>query len=250
MRMVGSASSSNAYYAAGAKSNDAADATGTSFLVSDPAEATVSRGTDGNSSDCASRRRPKLTLVVKLTDVLKPINIAELPEDQYQMHMEAKKRFAETYSSMLERQYTEEPSAPTTPLTQPYASIVVGGKVVATVDNQGLVISDNSKLSKSLRERLQALANGASGPKLAQACAEEIAKSYGGWVEKAGTAISQREFSALVSRQQAPPAVDYEAMKQDPRYQEIQDMLAGIESLTQQRQAYLAGPQAGVDVVV
>ncbi len=144
----------------------------------------------------------------------------------------------------LESQYTDRPWdatvekslkwMPVSPASQPYATVIVGGKVVATIDNQGGVADDK------LGERLRGLSEKAtreSGPELAQDLAEQIAALLGGRVVKSDTAMTQRAFDALPPIEEPKGIVDYEALKQDPWY-------IALQSLKEKRAAYLNQQQS------
>jgi hypothetical protein len=73
-----------------------------------------------------------------------------------------------------------------------YAQVKVGGKVVATVFNGGSSTMTGAAAAKvgDLRDP-----EGLSGPNLAQWRADAYARALGGIVEKAGTAISQSQWT-------------------------------------------------------
>jgi hypothetical protein len=192
----------------------------------------------------------KLVTVTRLDAILKPINVAELPEDQYQSFIEADERRIEANRRFLESQYTqhEEPASLSNyPAIKPYATVIVGGQVVARIDNQGMVETDNA-LGAKLRDILPGSVNGTNGPDLAQARADQIAAMLGGRVAKASTAMTQRQFNALPPIQQPRATIDYEAMKKDPMYQQIQTMVEHLQKTRQMRAEYLAGQQSGANV--
>lgn len=122
------------------------------------------------------------------------------------------------------RQFPEMPDLSNYPAIKPYATVMVGGQVVAKLDNQGGVQTDND-LDPRLRAILASDVNGKGGPDLAQARAEQIAQYFGGRVETADTAITQRQFDALPPLPSSKPTVDYDAMKADPRYTQLQGMM-------------------------
>ena len=112
-----------------------------------------------------------------------------------------------------------------------YATVVVGGRVVATLDNQGLMTSDNA-LAGRLRD-LPDQVYGRGGPDLAQARAEHLAALLGGRVVKAKTAITQAQFNANpIDQDRLRPKIDAEAMRLDP----LNDR---IRALKAERAAYL-----------
>ena len=192
---------------------------------------------------------------------LKPVNIAELPEDAYQTYMDGEERRLEANARYLENQYTDTSWTESVeaslkafppednPATQTYATVVVDGEVVATIDNQGVVSSDE-ELGAKLRDILSDEVNGTNGPDLAQARAEQIADLLGGEIVKADTAITQTEFEALPSAEELQQSVDYEAMKKDPMFEQLQNMIARMENLKEQREEYVTGAGAGTDVLI
>lgn len=67
---------------------------------------------------------------------LKPIPIAEAPDELFQ-------QLVQTQQSMLEHKYMTMPDTENHPAYQPYATVVKDGKVVATIDNNGGTITSN-----------------------------------------------------------------------------------------------------------
>jgi hypothetical protein len=130
------------------------------------------------------------------------------------------------------RTMPEEPGLSSDIRTDAYATVVVGGKVVATIDNQGVVGTDDDVLGAKLRDALLGSVNGTNGPDLAQARAEQLAGLLGGKIVKSDSAITQSAFNSLLTSQAAMPSVDYEAMRNDPLY-------AQLETLKQKRADYL-----------
>lgn len=136
--------------------------------------------------------------------------------------------------TLLEADYTRFPEAPDLSDyagIKPYATVVVGGEVMATVDNQGVVSTDDA-LGRKLPSLLKDV-DGANGPDLAQTRANQIAEFLGGRVVKSDTALTQAEFFALPKIEDQKPWIDYDAMHTDPEYSLIQDMI-------QKRAEYLA----------
>jgi hypothetical protein len=240
--------------AAGAYTEKAA----TSDTKSDRSGASQPNG-DGSTSSATINLQKKLFAmggpVMSASETLKQINVSELPEDQYQIVMEQDQQALEASKRQLEDKYTDWSSTATVAgslkafpstnsvATQTYATVVVGGKVVAAVDNQGVVGSDD-ELGAKLRDTLLGDVNGTNGPNLAQARAEQIAKLLGGKVVKSDTAITQGTFSSLPSSD-SRPRVDYDAMKSDALYQQIQDMSDRLTQTQNSRAAYLASQQTG-----
>ena len=175
------------------------------------------------------------------TSNLKKINVSELPEDQYQSFMEREQQRIAANRQFLENQYTRytAPDYSNDPRMKSYATITVGGQVVAKIDNQGVIETDDA-LGAKLRDMLLGDVNGTNGPDLAQARAQQIATLVGGTIVKSNTAMTQNHFNALPPIEQPKAVVDYEAMKQDPLYAQLQNMSANFESTKQKRTEYLA----------
>jgi hypothetical protein len=169
--------------------------------------------------------RIDLASVKPITASLKAVPLAEAPEDLFQMVMAAKQ-------DMLEQRYSTPPDTSKNPAYAPYATVTVNGKVVAKIDNHGFVETSNAMggLCGDAIAAADARSGGASGPQLAQARAEEIAKALGGKVDKASTAMSQRAFEATP---QPTATVNEAAMRADPEY-------AQIAQLRQAHAAFLA----------
>ena len=167
---------------------------------------------------------------------LKAAHLSRAPEDLYRRMVEAQK-------TILESDYAQKPDTSKNPAYQNYAKVMVGGKVVAEIDNHGYTTTSNS-IGAKLQDQLPNEAGGViQGPKLAQARAEFIAEMLGGEVVKSSTALTQNQFRAI------PPIemkVDVAAMQEDPRYEELQ-------KLQQARTAFLAqqiAQENGEDVEV
>lgn len=116
--------------------------------------------------------------------------------------------------------------------TKTYAEVVVGDKVVATVDNQGVVRADNS-MQGLLQGKLKNEVNGTNGPDLAQARADQIAQMLGGQVKKTDTAITQERFASLAPPPKRELILDRAGMESDPLYGQIQELI-------QKRAEYMA----------
>lgn len=173
------------------------------------------------------------------------INIAELPEDKYQSFMEGDKTVIEAHEKLLESRYTSRPELPENdPRTKTYATIVIAGKVVLTIDNQGCIGGHDGAMAR-LEGLLPDQVNGTSGPALAKARAEAAAAILGGRIVMSSTAISQPQFNALPSLDTLQPLIDYDAMKNDPDYQELEKMRENYRQTELDRAAYLAKQQTG-----
>ncbi len=173
---------------------------------------------------------------------LKAIHVSELPEERYQEFMQAQKQLIEANQRYLDNQYSSRNNPPAEPLpqSQPYATIKLGGKVVASVDNQG-VVTTASGLSQDLLNRLPNEFNGGNGPDLAQARAEILVGYLGGKVEKADTAITQPEFNLLQDNAEMAVSIDYAAMQNDPMFEHLQNLITSLKNYESQRQDFLAG---------
>ncbi|MEA4856650.1 MAG: hypothetical protein AAGU21_03120 [Solidesulfovibrio sp.] len=178
--------------------------------------------------------RIDLASVRSVSATCKAVPLAEAPEDLFQRMMAAKKE-------MLENDYSQLPEISRNPTYSKYASIVVNGKVVAEIDNHGFVTTSNS-MAGPCSDAIKAAdmrAGVSSGPMLAQARAEHIAEAVNGSIVMAQTAMSQSAFDAVPQPQ---VTIDYEAMRRDPRYAEI-------EQLQKAHAAFLAQQLAHNDAV-
>lgn len=188
--------------------------------------------------------------VVRFADLiaagkLKPINIAELPEDKYQSFMEGDKLAIDAHEKSLESRYTSRPELPENdPRTKTYATIVIAGKVVVTIDNQGCIGGHDGAMAR-LDGLLPDEVNGTNGPALAKARAEAAAAILGGRLIMSSTAISQPQFNALPSLDTLQPLIDYDAMKNDPDYQQLEQMREHYRQTELDRAAYLAKQETG-----
>lgn len=183
----------------------------------------------------------KIVTATNLATKLKPMDIAELPEADYQTAMDVRLKGITLSEKSLQSQYTDysAPDFSNEPRVQTYATVTVGGRVVATIDNQGVVESSDADYLR-FKAALSESVNTTNGPDLAQRRAEEIAAVMGGTVQKSTTAITQSQFEALPEAATTKTTVDYDAMRRDPAYQMIQDMYAQYENTVQRRAQYLA----------
>lgn len=194
---------------------------------------------------------------LRAVDTLKQIDILDLTEAQYNTFLEQNQDRIEANTFYLKSQYTDWSSTATveaslaaypsvsTPATLPYATVVVSGSVVATIDNQGVVESDND-LGERLQSSLLDEINEMNGPDLAQERADKIAKILGGSVVRSDTAITQSAFDALPFIDDQRPKANYEAMKRDPLYQQLQSMYDRMEQTGYVRGMSLASYQDSV----
>lgn len=185
--------------------------------------------------------------VTNLAVDLKPINISELPEDEYQSFVEREAARIEANRQYLEMQYTHFPEPPDLsnyPGNKPYATVSIGGRVVATIFNDGGVQTNDNALGLKLRDVLKGSVNGTNGPHLAQDRADQIAAMLGGKISKSRTALTQIQYAALPPIVTQPPTVDYQAMMGDPLYAQLQKQADKLETWKQQREIFLSQQQA------
>lgn len=159
-----------------------------------------------------------------------------LSSEDYAEYQETQRGFLEMQTRVLEHDYTHRPDDPNDPRIKPYANITIGGKVVVTIDNQGCVGTMNDGLAKRLA-KLSEETNGLEGPALAKYLSEKIGEMLGGKVVVAGTAITQSVYERLVEA--AQPTIDFEGMKNDPRYAEIQKQYDELARNDVERSKYL-----------
>jgi hypothetical protein len=114
-----------------------------------------------------------------------------------------------------------------------YATVKVGGKIVATLYNAGSVAMTNEAAAKV--GELQDPSGLKGGPDLAQWRAERIAKAVGGTVEKASTAITQ---SAWTPREST--SSNYSRAQLDAAFEA---MIAEQSKATVQRSASYQAPR-------
>lgn len=202
---------------------------------------------DSRSSVATFKFMGQLITVTSLAVDLKPINVSELPEDQYQSFIEGQAALMAANRKYLEMQYThfsEPPDLSNYPGNKPYATVSVGGRVVATIFNDGGVRTEDNALGSRLRDALKNGVNGTNGPDLAQDRADQIAGMLGGKVSKSRTALTQLQYAALPEIVVQPPKVDFAAMRGDPLYAQLQKQADNLEILKQQREAFLSQQQA------
>lgn len=165
---------------------------------------------------------------------------SKLPENEYQAHLQAEAQLIEQMKAALEGAHSQAvgPDPSRYPALQTYASVVVNGQIVATIDNQG-VYKTSPDVASKLSHLLPNDFAGGNGPDLAQARADIMARALGGKVVKADTALSQGQFLSLPEYRQEW-AVDHAAMLNDPAYQEIQQAQTRLDNLQRERAEYLA----------
>ena len=141
---------------------------------------------------------------------LKRFQMHEAPEDMY-------RRFVESQEAFLKLRHSQSADTSGNPAYAKFATVQVDGKTVAEIDNNGFATMSNALASK-IGSALPGMIGGKTGPMLAQARAELIARSLGGEVVKSSTAMSQRQYDA-VERPRA--TLDEQAMQQDPAYLQL-----------------------------
>ncbi|MFP5075706.1 hypothetical protein ACLE20_00195 [Rhizobium sp. YIM 134829] len=170
----------------------------------------------------------------------KPVKFWEMAEEDYQTALS----FLEPDIESLKRRYLVPPSEAEfarsleenrkSPALMTYATITIAGQIVATIDNQGVVTTDDDVVSARLRGLLPDSINGTNGPDLAQARADAIAKLTGGRLNKSATAISQRAFESLPPLTPPQSTIDWAGLRE-----EQERLQAQAQDLKQKRAEYL-----------
>nr|WP_321445619.1 hypothetical protein [uncultured Cohaesibacter sp.] len=167
----------------------------------------------------------------------------------YQAWLDTQQRWLELEQLSLEANHTfiERTQAQSEhPDYQPFAQVIVQGRVVAEISNNGITFSDTS-FPKALQDILAQETGEKQGPSYAQARAEQIASFLGGQVVKAETALSQEEFDRLERPTLFRKRIDYEGMKNDPMFLEHQKSIDKYNDLLEKRAAYVAQQTVRVD---
>ncbi len=138
---------------------------------------------------------------------IKNTSVVQADEQTYKTIITAQER-------MLEQRYTQSSDA----ASQLYARVVVNGKVVAKIDNNGFTETSNA-LGAKMQNLFANEDATLKGPELAQDRAAKIAALLDGTVEKSPTAMSQAAFSAASN---SSATIDYKAMESDPAYEQLQ----------------------------
>lgn len=172
--------------------------------------------TPGRMVDAESAGKTELPAVLK--EIVQPW---QRSETDYQRHL----KFMEF---RLESSHRSEPRKVTKaemgPRVQDFAQVEVSGKVVATIDNQGVVMTEDGSLGSSLLKLFANDKSAKNGPNMAKIRAEQIAKMVGGEVVKAKSALTQNQFDALPPFRFPERTIDYAAMERDPLFNEIQQL--------------------------
>ncbi len=80
--------------------------------------------------------------------------------------------------------------------TSEYCQVIANGRVVASIDNQGIVTCSSSVYS-AIADKLPDIDDDNTGPNMAETRARIIADFYGGKVNRSSGAISQDLFDEL-----------------------------------------------------
>lgn len=147
---------------------------------------------------------------------VKPLDMSKLKP--VQLTGEALQSHLARMEKLLEARYQQLPDLSGHPAYQDYATVEVNGQVVATIDNHGFTTTSNS-VGARIGRLLPGDVNGQTGPVLAQARADIIAKALGGKVVKSSTALTQAEFRRLP---EPKVTIDTEAMQADPLFAALQ----------------------------
>jgi hypothetical protein len=142
---------------------------------------------------------------------------------------------------LLEARYQQLPDLSGHPAYQDYATVEVNGQVVATIDNHGFTTTSNS-VGARIGRLLPGDVNGQTGPVLAQARADIIAKALGGKVVKSASALTQAQFNGLP---QPTATVDVEAMRADPLFAALQKSKQAASAFAAQQIAQVGSRDAG-----
>lgn len=148
--------------------------------------------------------------------LLQPAPAEQAADDRYRQVLDALGRAQDLRSA-------PPPDTSGNPAYQPYATVRVGGTVVAEIDNHGFATMSNAIAAK-LGAGLPGHVNGRNGPELAQARAEFIAEQLGGRVEKPASALTQGQFDAIprpgdAAGHQAANGRSYEALQKSAQAQ-------------------------------
>ncbi len=126
--------------------------------------------------------------------------------------------FIKAQEALLESHHSSRPDTSKNPTYAAYATVQVGGQVVAEIDNHGWVATSNS--AGAMLGKLPNAAQGViSGPTLAKARAEYLADLLGGEVVMSSTAMTQTAFANVP---QPKVELNTQAMLADPLYQNLQ----------------------------
>jgi hypothetical protein len=184
-------------------------------------------------------------LVWDLKDI-KTVDVWALPEDKFQFFVNLYNDLISANESILKSEHSEQilPDLSSDPRLKTFATVSSGGKVIAIIDNQGVLQTEGGALGTRIQEFLSSLSGQEkslrSGPSIAQFRANAIADFFGGRIDKASTAMTQREFDALPPMKKPETIIDYDAMEKDPLSETIRRLRDALETLKQKRIDYLS----------
>ena len=164
----------------------------------------------------------------------RPVDMADAkPVRAWEQSDELFSSLVRAQEAILESRHTVRPDTSRDPAYAPYATVQIGGRVVAEIDNHGWVTTSNATAAGI--EDMPDSADGAlSGPALARARAEFLADRLGGSVVTAPTAMTQAAFARLP---QPGVKLDTAAMLADPLYHNLQLLKEARMQFLQQLQS-------------
>ena len=179
--------------------------------------------------------------------------IWEQSGEVYQDWLNVQERWIEADRFKLETRFTSfqrTQRQSSHPDYQPYAQVVMQGKVIAEISNNGMVKS-NTSFPQDLQDILsQPMMGEEQGPDYAQARARQIATYFGGRVVKADTAMTQDQFNELERPDIIEKTIDYKNMKKDPLFFELLESIDNYNSLLEKRENYLNHQALNTDINV
>jgi hypothetical protein len=167
------------------------------------------------------------------------IDLETVPEDQYQAYVEQERQSLDGLLALLQDIYTERTAMPANDLlTRPYATVEAGGKLLASIDNQGVITTD-AALEGGLARQIQQLGQSASGPSLAAQVADLLARQLGGKVNRSASALSQASYQQLVDQRNAATTATVRTadMQKDEMYKQIQSRQEYLNQIAARRAA-------------
>jgi len=141
--------------------------------------------------------------------------------------------FVRAQEAILESRHTVRPDTSNDPSYVLFATVQIGGSVVAEIDNHGWVTTSNAAAA-GIGQLPDSAGGAISGPELAKARAEYLAGRLGGRVVAAPTAMTQSEFTRMP---QPGVKVDTAAMLADPLYRNLQVLKEARMQFLQQLQS-------------
>lgn len=141
--------------------------------------------------------------------------------------------FIQAQEAILESRHSVRPDTSSDPAYAPYATVQIGGRVVAEIDNHGWVTTSNATAA-GIGELPNSAGGVISGPALAMARAEYLADRLGGSVSMSPTAMTQDAFTRLP---QSGVKVDTATMLADPLYRNLLSLKEARSQFLQQLQS-------------